>query len=109
MIKPYLRVLALTMLHIAAAAAGNAPHGTLPPSEVDTYPAWRASAARTLAARGDAQSLAAAAALLYVLPASHPKADAAKAAAAALEFAVRASELAADDAAVSWLRLQICA
>jgi len=107
MIKPYLRVLALTMLHIAAAAAGNVPHGVLPPSEVDTYPAWRASAARTLAARGDAQSLAAAAALLYVGPASHTKADAAKA--AALEFAVQASELAPDDAAISWLRLQICA
>lgn len=109
MVKTSVKVLALTLLHIAAAAAGNAPHGVLPPAEVDTYAAWRASAARTLGARGDSQSLAAAAALLYVSPASHPKADAAKAASAALDFAVRASEIAPDDAAVSWLRLQICA
>jgi hypothetical protein len=76
---------------------------------VDKYPLWRAAAARTIAARADAPSLAAAAALLYAGPASRPKADAAKAASTALEFAVKASELAPDDAAISWLRLQLCA
>jgi hypothetical protein len=109
MLKTYVKVLALTLLHIASVAAGNVPHDASAAPEVDAYPAWRTSAARTLAAHGDAHSLAAAAALVYVGPASRPKADAAKAASAALEFAVKASELAPEDAAISWLRLQLCA
>jgi hypothetical protein len=75
----------------------------------ESYPAWRASAAQTLAARNDAHSLATAAALTFVGPATRSRAETAKAASAALEFAVKASELAPDDAALGWLRLRLCA
>jgi hypothetical protein len=74
-----------------------------------SYPAWRAAAARTLAARNDAHSLATAAALTFVGPATRSRAETTKAASAALEFAIKASELAPDDAPLSWLRLQLCA
>jgi hypothetical protein len=75
----------------------------------DAYPIWRAAASRTLAARGDADSLATAAALTFAGSPSRSKADASKAATAALEFAVRSSELAPGNPAISWLRLQLCA
>ena len=93
------KVLVLTWMPIASALART---------ETDNYPAWRATAARTLATRGDADSLATAAALAFVGHASHPKPDS-KAIATALEQARRASELAPDDSAISWLYLQICA
>jgi hypothetical protein len=59
--------------------------------------------------RNDASSLATAAALTFVGPATRSKAETARAASAALEFAVKASELAPDDASLSWLRLKLCA
>jgi hypothetical protein len=74
----------------------------------DPYPAWRAAAAGTLAARGDAGSLATAAALTFLGPPSRAKAETGKAAAAALELAVRASELAPNNPAISWMRLLLC-
>ena len=74
----------------------------------DPYPAWRAAAARTLAARGDANSLATAAALTFLGPPSRPKAETGKAAAAALELAIKASELAPNNPAIGWLRLLLC-
>jgi len=107
MIKNLLMVLALALLHAAAAMAARAPRDA--GAEIDVYAAWRGTAAGILAARGDAHSLAAAAALTYVGPASRPRTDVMKAASAALDFAVKASELAPEDAAISWLRLQLCA
>ena len=62
-----------------------------------------------LAVRNDSDSLAAAAALTFVASGARSKADSAKAAAAAVEFAARASELAPDNRAISWLRLHLCA
>jgi hypothetical protein len=97
MVKRCLEAIALLLMFGTAAGAA------------DNYPTWRATAARDLAARHDAGSLAAAAALTYAAPATRSKADSGKAAAAALELAVTASELAPDDAAISWLRLQLCA
>ena len=105
--KGFLKVLALTFLHVAAAPA-LAPHDA-GPAEFDAYPAWRESAVRILAARDDAHSLAAAAALAYAGPASRSKADLTKAASNALEFASKAAELAPEDTAISWLRLHLCA
>jgi hypothetical protein len=74
----------------------------------DPYPAWRAAAAATLATRGDAGSLATAAALTFLGPPSRTKTETGKAASAALEFAVKASELAPNNPAVSWMRLLLC-
>jgi hypothetical protein len=107
MLKRYVTVLALTLLHAAAAPA--AVRGAAPKTEAESYAAWRAITARALAARGDAGSLATAAALTFVGPPSRPKAESARAAAAALEIAIKASELAPEDPAISWLHLNLCA
>ncbi len=63
------------------------------------FPEWSARAAQVLAADGDANSLATAAAL----------AAAAKGDSAAQDLALRASELAPQNAAIGWLRLEVCA
>jgi len=107
MVKTCLKVLVLALLHVACALSATVKREAS--AEIDAYPVWRAGAARTLASRGDAHSLAAAAALVYVGPVARPKAEVAKAASAALEFAVRASELAPQDTAIAWLHLQLCA
>jgi hypothetical protein len=72
------------------------------------YPAWRAAAAQALSAHEDAGSLATAAALRYLLPPRY-KADSAAIRAAAVDLAARASDLDPDNAAIGWLRLQLCA
>ncbi len=72
------------------------------------YPAWRAAAAQALSAHGDAGSLATAAALRYLLPPRF-KGDAAAVRSAAVDLAAKASELDPDNAAIGWLRLQLCA
>jgi hypothetical protein len=105
MVKRRLEAIALTLLLGAASRSGAAA----PKAEVDHYQAWRTTAARNLAARDDPGSLATAAALSYAGPPTRSKPDTAKAAAAALELAVKASELAPQNAALSWLRLQLCA
>jgi hypothetical protein len=109
MVKNCLKVLALAFLHIGAAAAARGSRDAGAAAEIDAYPAWRAAAVHILAARADAHSLAAAAALAYVGPASRPKTEVMKAASTALDFAVKASELAPADTAISWLRLHLCA
>ena len=106
MVKRHVALLTLTLLYAGSAFAGS--HGS-PKSDADVYPVWRAAAARTLAARGDADSLATAAALVFLGPPARSKAESAKAASAALELAVKASEAAPEDPAISWLRLQVCA
>lgn len=108
MVKRCVRMLALTLLCGAAILADGAAHATSIKTEVDNYPAWRAATARVLAARGDAESLATAAALTYLGPPSRPRAETGKAAAAALEYAVKASELAPGNPAINWLRLRLC-
>jgi hypothetical protein len=81
----------------------------LPPSPVHRSPAdkfqtWRTTAAERLAARADAGSLATAAALLFAGSSIKPGADS-----AALDLVVRASDLAPENAAIAWLRMQLCA
>jgi hypothetical protein len=107
MVKRSIALVALALLHVVAARAIGLTHG-MPKNDPDAYPIWRAAAARTLAARHDAGSLATAAALTFLGPPSRSKADLGKAASAALELAVKASELAPSDSAISWLRLQMC-
>ncbi|MGO9995104.1 MAG: hypothetical protein ACLPTF_21685 [Steroidobacteraceae bacterium] len=109
MVKQCVRVLALLFLQVACALAGSPTHGTSLKTEADTYAAWRAEAARALAARSDSESLATAAALTFIGAPSRAKAESAKAASAAVEFAVKASELAPDNVAISWLLLHLCA
>lgn len=75
----------------------------------NSYQAWRTAAAEALIARGDAKSLATAAALRFVGSAAKLKADSAAVKSAAVDLAVRASELDAENPSIAWLRLQLCA
>ena len=102
MVKRCIPVLALTLLHAAAALGAGLNHGTASKYEPDAYPAWRAAAAHALAGRHDAGSLATAAALTFLGPPSRSRAETVKAATAALELAVKASELAPDNSAISF-------
>src|SRR5579863_1357537 len=103
MVKHCVLLLALAAAHSAAASASKAHPGT----ESGKYAAWTAQAAQVLGARADANSLATAAALRLV--GSGLKPDPSKSGLAALELAVRASELAPQNSAIGWLRLQLCA
>jgi hypothetical protein len=107
--KGSFKVHLLSWLYVCSALGGNAVCEAQPKSATDADPAWRRAAARVLEARGDAGSLATAAALSFVGPSSRSRSDAAKAAEAALELADKASDVAPNDPAMSWLRLQFCA
>ena len=108
MINPNFAALLMLLLPAWACATGAA-HATQPKTDADNYAAWRAATARTLEARGDARSLATAAALTFVGPPSRSKGETARAAAAAVEIAAKASELAPNDPVINWLHLQLCA
>ena len=90
MVKHAVLLLALAVTHVAAAAK---PHSR---AQSDKYAAWTTQATQVLSARADADSLATAAALSAV------------GSLAALDLAARASELAPQDSAIGWLRLQLC-
>ena len=90
MVKHAVLLLALAVTHVAAAAK---PHSR---AQSDKYAAWTSQATQVLNARADADSLATAAALSAV------------GSLAALDLAARASELAPQDSAIGWLRLQLC-
>ncbi len=106
--KRYVTVLAL-LLHIACGRAEGAVHGAAAKADADNYAVWRVAAARVLVARGDAWSLATAAALTFAGASTRSKTESAKAEGAALEIAVKAGELAPEDAALTWLHLHLCA
>jgi hypothetical protein len=108
MFKRIVQALSVWWLIIASALPANTADAASPKPEVDNYSAWRAVAARALETRGDARSLATAAALTFVGPPSRSKADTARAAAAGLEIAARASELTPNDPVTAWLRLKLC-
>jgi hypothetical protein len=95
-IKRCLQTLALMSAHSALAFSPSGAHGSAPAA--NKYQTWRAAAAQILIARGDASSLATAAALSLV---SHKP--------AAVELAVRANELDPENPGIAWMRLQICA
>jgi hypothetical protein len=107
MIKRGLQALALVWMHSALALGAGSPACTAAPG-AGRYPAWRADAAQALARRGDARSLATAAALCFVAAGSRVRAEPA-ASKAAVDLAARASELDPQSASIGWLRLQLCA
>jgi hypothetical protein len=114
MVKCRLLVLALAAAHCAAALAVGvaAPGGAAPQARshaaADKFQTWRNAAAATLVDRGDANSLATAAALRYVAAPGEPKTASLSLKASAVELAARASELAPEDASIGWLHLQLC-
>ncbi len=95
MIKRCLAVLALMSAHSALAFAASGAHGAAPAP--DRYQVWRAAAAQILIGRGDAGSLATAAALSLASNKS-----------AAVELANKANELDPENPSIAWMRLQIC-
>ncbi len=96
MIKRCLQALTLMSAHSALAFSASGTHDSGPAAY--KYQTWRVAAAQILIGRGDARSLATAAALS--LAAHKP---------AAVELAVRANELAPENPGIAWMRLQICA
>src|SRR5271167_1786370 len=100
MIKRFSPALALGSMY-AVFALAFAFAASPAPAAADKYQIWRAGAAQILAARADADSLAAAAALSFAGSATHRS--------AAVELAAKASELAPDNPSIGWLRLQLCA
>jgi len=112
MVKPCLLVLALASTHPATSfevgAPGSATSRPNSQAEAEKYQTWRAGAAAALIARADANSLATAAALRYIGSISNAKAGAPNLKPSALDLAARASELAPQDASISWLHLQLC-
>ncbi len=98
MIKRCLQALALVCTHSALALALGAVQGPAAALAADKSQTWREDAAQVLSARGDAGSLATAAALSFA--ARRP---------AAIELAARASERDPENPSIGWLRLQLCA
>jgi hypothetical protein len=107
MMKRGLQALALFWMHSALALGAGSLECPAAPG-AGKYTAWRAAAAQALARRGDAHSLATAAALCFVASGSKVRADPA-AAKAAVDLAARASELDPESPSIGWLRLQLCA
>lgn len=107
MIKRGLQALALVWMHSALALGTGSLECTVAPG-AGKYPAWRADAAQVLARRGDARSLATAAALCFVASGARARAEPA-AGKAAVDLAARASELDPQSPSIGWLRLQLCA
>jgi hypothetical protein len=99
---------ALIWAHSALLWWLSAEDGAAGVPRADRYSVWRSAAAQALTARGDAYSLAAAAALSF-LAQTRSRTDSAAAKATAVELATRASELDPNNAAIGWLRLQLCA
>jgi len=93
----------MAMSQPVAALATTAP-GVKPASPADKFQIWRSEAVRALAARGDANSVATAAALSFTSSFAAPGA-----APTALQLIARASDLAPENAAIGWLHLQLCA
>jgi hypothetical protein len=94
-------------MHSAPALGAGSPACTAAPG-AGRYPVWRADAAQALARRGDARSLATAAALCFVASGSRVRAPT-TVGKAAVDLAARASELDPQSPSIGWLRLQLCA
>jgi hypothetical protein len=105
----------LSMYSVLAGGSSSAPISAVPAASqaahrsASKYPAWRAAAAQNLIARGDASSLATAAALTFAGASGGTKADAGTAKSDAVELAAKASELDPQNPTIGWLRLELCA
>jgi len=96
-------ILGIAMSQPVAALATTAP-GAKSASPADKFQVWRSEAVRALIARGDANSVATAAALSFTSSFASPAA-----ASTALPLIARASDLAPESAPIGWLHLQLCA
>jgi hypothetical protein len=103
-----LRALALVSTHSALAFTLSAKASGAA-AQVDKDQTLRASASKVMAARGDANSLATAAALRFLCGPARGKGDSAAFKSAAVELAGKASELDPANPRIGWLRLQLCA
>ncbi len=92
------------MAQAAGGFATAAPSTTA--HKADKYQVWRAEAVRALSSRADANSLATAAALSSTIGYSRQLPTTAS---TALQLIARASDLAPQNAAIAWLRVQLCA
>jgi hypothetical protein len=101
--RVWLRVALLLAL---GASAHAADHSSV---RSERYRAWRAAAAEVLSRRTDPDSMAAAAALSYLGQPAHARPDFTTGRLAAVELAARASDQDPENAAIAWLRLQLCA
>lgn len=96
-------ILGLAMSQPVAALATTGP-GVKSGAPDDKYQAWRNEAVRALAAKADANSVATAAALSFTKSFAAPAG-----ASPTLQLIAHASEMAPQNAAIGWLRLQLCA
>jgi hypothetical protein len=101
-------VLGFAMAYAATGFATAAPT-TSTAREADKYLVWRADAVRALSSRADANSLATAAALSLTNGYAAPATASTAASSTALQLIARASDLAPQNAAIAWLRVQLCA
>lgn len=101
-------VLGFAMAH-AAAGFATAPPAATTPRKADKYQVWRSAAVRVLSSRADADSLATAAALSSSIGYPAPAASAPDTASTALQLIARAGDLEPQNAAIAWLRVQLCA
>ena len=106
MIKRCLQLFAPASTSAALVLALGSAQAAVP---AGTYQTWRSEAAQTLIGRGDAESLATAAALSFAGASVHPKADLAAQKSAAVELAAKSNELDPENPSIGWLRLQLCA
>jgi hypothetical protein len=109
-VKPASKILVLgfAVAHAAAGFAASAP-ATTTPRKADKYQVWRAEAVHALSSRADAYSLATAAALSSTSSYPAPATSSTAMASTALPLIARASDLAPQNAAIAWLRVQLCA
>jgi hypothetical protein len=94
---------------LALAAVARATDHPIALTMTERYGAWRAAAAQALSARNDPDSTAAAAAFSYLARSARQHAELTPGHAAAIELASRASDQDPENAAIAWLRLQLCA
>lgn len=112
MLKHCLLLLALVAACPAVASRGGPPAAMPRPNShaaADKYQQWRTAAATALIARGDANSLATAAALRYSGSSGNGKAGSLNPKPTALDLAAHAGELAPQNTSIGWLHLQLCA
>src|SRR6267142_3211875 len=112
MVRRCLLGLVLVATHSATAFGIGAPGLGMPRPDshaaADKFQKWRIAAAAILAARSEANSLATAAALRFIGSGTGSITSGLRPGSSALDLAARASELAPQNASISWLHLQLC-
>jgi hypothetical protein len=97
------------MVSLAAAHGTTSSPTSAASAAQGKYQLYRAQAAQILTDRGDAGSLAAAAALTFLTATNHGRPEPSPQKTTAVELAVRAGELDPTNQPIGWLHLQLCA